>query len=468
MAEINTSIYNIPQNNALSQFGQMASGMNAMMQNRIMQEQFRTNMATGDAYRQALDPNTGQIDPRKLAMGVANSPAAYNLPQVMQQVQQQRQAAVGLETSEYELANKRLGTMRSTLGSLLANPNVSGKDVIAASTGLVSQGLATPKMVADAIATMPSDPKGLKVWLTDHMVNTMGAQEKLNAAYGTPQMQAGVDAQGRPMQMPISVSPITGVNQLPVNAGNAQMPGAPGMPQGGGVPVAQNAQGAQGIITGLAPGEQAAMDKSAAAFSALQDRVGGSAQRVFQLNQALTGLQGANTGPGTEFRNTLQSYILALPGGVGQSMVDEKGVVNYDKAMKYLMQNATAAAGAMGSDAKLASALSGNASTKISNLAAQDVVKASMALERVEQAQADVFARSGALPGEFSKWAVQWNKNVDPRAFALDMMDVKDRAKLIGELKGAERQKFIDSVKLAIGTGVIDPQSFQTQVAAKK
>lgn len=464
MAEVNTSIYALPQNNAISQFGQMAGAANSMMQNRIMQEQFRTNMATGQAYRQALDPATGQIDPRLLASGIANSPAAYNLPQVMQQVQQQKQADVALQSSEFELQNKRLGALRTALSSVVANPNATQGDYLRAGSQLVASGIVTPKMLADTFSTMPKDPKELRVWGTDHLLNVMSAQERMTAAYGTPQMQAGVDAQGRPMQMPISISPIAGVNTLPVNGGaqpGQPQGGAPGMPpQGapGGVPVSQNQQGAKGIVTGLAPGEAASMEKSAAAYQALQDDVGGSAQRVFQLGEALNGLQGTNTGPGTEWRNNVLSYALAA----GAPGIDPKDVASYDKAMKYLTQSASATAGAMGSDSKLATALTGNASTSISNMAAQDVVKANIALERIKQAQADVFGKTGALPGEFSKWSVQWNKNVDPRAFALDMMDVKDRAKLIEGLKSAEKQKFVDSVKLALGSGLIDPASFQT------
>lgn len=456
---VDTSIYNRPQGpNAITQFSQMAGTANALMQNRIMQEQMRTNLATGQAYRQAVDSTTGQVDPRLLTNAIVNSPAAYNLPNVLKDVQQQKQAGVALETSEYELANKRLGSLRSTLGSLLANPNATGKDVIGSTAQLVAQGVITPKMAADAMSGMPQDPKKLRVWLTDHMVNTMTAQEKMNAAYGTPQMQQGIDPRtNAPVVNPIAVSPLTGVRRLPVDSGAPGPGGAQSMTAPGG-----------GIQTGLAPGQSAAMEKSAASWQTLRDDVGSSAQRVFQLGEALKGLQGTATGPGTEFRNQLSSYVLALPGG--NSIVDAKGVASYDKAVKYLTQNSMAAAGQLGAgtDSKLATALTANASTSISNMAAQDVVKANIALERIKQAQADIFEKSGALPGEFSGWAVDWNKNVDPRAFAIDMMGAGDRKKLLGSLKGQEQRRFIDSVKIAISTGLVDPAALQTAIAAKK
>lgn len=469
MAEIDTSIYRNNQPNAIQQFGQMAGTMNALMQNRVMQQQMQTNLATSDAVKQATNPITGEFDPRLATARMSQGPAAYNLPQFMQQMTQQQQAQVGLDTSKFDLANKQLMAVRTALSSILAKPDASPTDYIHAAMEMVKTGMATPKMVSDMIATMPKGGPELKQWGINHLVNTMTAQERLNAVMGTPQMQQGVDAQGRPMQIPLSVSPIAGVNVLPVNQGNAQpgsapqgvMPGGQAQPNAGGLPVAQSQTGSTGLVTGMAPGQKENLESSAKAYSELQNEVGNSGQRVFQLQEALRGLQGTNTGPGTEFRNTLESYLLALPGAKGLGIVDEKGVINYDKAQKYLTQIASSQPGAMGSDAKLATASLASPSTKISNEAAKDIVKVLIGAERVKQAQADIFGKTGALPGEFSKWAVQWSKNVDPRAFSLDMLDGNARAELVNGLKGAERRKFFDSVKLALAAGVIDPAAFQ-------
>jgi hypothetical protein len=65
--------------------------------------------------------------------------------------------------------------------------------------------------------------------------------------------------------------------------------------------------------------------------------------------------------------------------------------------------------------------------------------------------------QQGGLPGEFSDWSVSWNKNVDPRAFTADMLEGDKLSKLMSSLKGTDKQRFLDSLRIAINTGVVDP-----------
>ena len=97
---------------------------------------------------------------------------------------------------------------------------------------------------------------------------------------------------------------------------------------------------------------------------------------MVSASSATEPLKNTTTGPGAEGRNAIVSFLAAAP-GINRLVPDfaVESVKNFDEAKKYLEQYAQGAASSMGpgSDAKLASALSANASTKISNLAAQDV-----------------------------------------------------------------------------------------------
>ena len=103
--------------------------------------------------------------------------------------------------------------------------------------------------------------------------------------------------------------------------------------------------------------------------------MGGSAGRLYQLHSALSDLQAlgpTGTGPSAGTLNNVRSYLQSLP-VVGQSLgIDPSQVANYDTANKYLTAYAAARAGAHGgtTDNQLATTLSSNASTHISNLAA--------------------------------------------------------------------------------------------------
>lgn len=243
--------------------------------------------------------------------------------------------------------------------------------------------------------------------------------------------------------------------------------GATSTVQPGGAPA--QAAGAPFNPTGLPAGEGVGLEHAGAAssdqWSALRQQVGGSASRLFQLHQALSGLENAgSTGPGTDAVNNAKSFLLAqspdwlkkyLPG------VDPQQIKSYDEANKYLTQYASGVAGSFGSttDHQLATTLAGNASTHISNLAAKDVVKANIALERMGQAQALAFQQTGETPDKFADWSVNWNTTHDPRAFLVDQLSPAERKKLQASLKpgSADYARFLNTYRQARDLGIISP-----------
>jgi hypothetical protein len=203
---------------------------------------------------------------------------------------------------------------------------------------------------------------------------------------------------------------------------------------------------------------QAAADNSANAYSAANTQAASFSQRQYQAKTALGALQQlgpTGTGPGTEGRNALVSYATSL--GFTAPSDQTKA---YDEANKYLTAFAAGMPGASGSDSRLATALSANASTHISNLAAQDVVRATIALDRQNQGALLAFNQlppAQRTPDQWQTFATNWSSKVDPRAYAFDLMTPAQRTKVVGGMSPAQKASFYGDVQNAVGLGLVQP-----------
>lgn len=346
-------------------------------------------------------------------------------------------------------------------------------------TGLLSGGdLSTPtiiKSITDHVAndnTMSTGADGVKAALgvlynpdgsettpqqrAQILTQTLGQVQKARTVmdarghYSTRQQQALQQSQGN-QQQPAPQTAASG--EIPENG-----PITLGGPMGG---VATSAPaGMSEAATGAATGATQAMND---AYTATQ----GASGRIFQLQQALTGLENSKTGPGQEEVNHLKSVFNAVaPDWLTKNLgaqFDPDKIASYDEANKYLTQYGSAQAGAMGghTDMALATALTGNPSTHISNLAAQNVVKATMALERMQQARVQAWQDSGQPPENFNKWSQQWGKSVSPQAFVFDSLDPVHKSQLIATLKQQplEYAKFKKTYNDGVASGFIDHQA---------
>lgn len=286
--------------------------------------------------------------------------------------------------------------------------------------------------------------------------------------------QIGVDSQGRKIMgtRAQAIAEATGGalnGAFGAPAGAPPVAGAPSQPGAAApAPAATGAVPGGGFVGGLGPAEEADLkntaDASIAQYNQAHAAVNGYAGRLVQLQQALHGLQNSPTGPGAETVNEIKSFLLAQGPAVLQSLgiTDPNQIASFDKANKYLTQYATNAATAFGAgtDHQLAATLTGNASTHISNLAAQDVVKTATALERMKAAQMQAFDQSGLPPHEFNKWSVGWQKNIDPRAFEFDLLTPDQRnalVKSLGKPGSAPYEAFAQKLLAAQRSGFITP-----------
>ena len=217
------------------------------------------------------------------------------------------------------------------------------------------------------------------------------------------------------------------------------------------------------IQTAASPGQATALKSSGDQYAAAGQTMATYAQQQEQLASALDGLKNTNTGPGTESRQAIASYMLALPGGIGQYLpgVDAKSIQAYDEANKYLTQTASGSPNAARSDAGLNTALASSPSVHISNAAAQDVLKANIGFRRAEMANYAAFQRTGLDPGQFTSWLAQRNQQMDPRAYSVDLLSGQQRQAALAGMSPAAKAKFLGTVRAAIGSGIIDPRALQ-------
>lgn len=457
---------------------------------------------------------TNQLSPVDIAAKWAATQNAVNQNRLfpgVQQLQSQeikkgeqgiQSNQIGIDKQTLDLINSRYQVVNGVIGSLAAKPGVTKDDVLAEGQKLVDMGFVPAEMLKQTLSNMPEDQTKLPQYLGQVLNTTMSAQEKANLAYGSPTV---IDT-GQAKQ-PISISPTKGIRSISEPIQNLPTPTEMNAPAVIGLnergqkiigtereritratgidPVTRQPVNTQqpyqqpggGIITELAPGEGENMQASAKAWQDARQYVAGdnntpngSAQRLLTLNSALKGLKNASeTGPGSATLNEMKSFIYTIAPSAGQLVgINPEQIASYDEANKYLTAYASQTAGAMGSDSKLATALSGNANTHISNLAAQEVVKANIALERAKMTQVSIFQKLGGTPEGFTDWAAEMNRNIDPRAFTVDLIDADKRKKMLSSMSADQKKKFFESMRLGIEAGVLDPAALGGEDARKQ
>ncbi len=248
------------------------------------------------------------------------------------------------------------------------------------------------------------------------------------------------------------------------------------------------------MVTGLGPGQQAALDvagkASADQWAALQNSVGGtagaggsgSAARIYMAQHALDLLQqgGPNaTGPSAPAVTGALSYMQSLP-GVGPlanklGITDPQSISNFEEIKKVLTASAMGRASAHGgtTDSQLATTLASNPSATLSTLTNSDLLKANIGLERMDQAQAKSFSTAtdpstGApmTPDQFSGFSSDWNSKMDPRAFVADQLSPQQFASTVKGMSPDDQAKFQNTFNTAVKNGWMAPPAWMQQPSA--
>jgi hypothetical protein len=474
---------------ALQQPIQTAATLQGLRQN---QTRLNANQAISDAYRQSVDPNTGEVDFGKLQALASQNGAGAFLPEFMGQIATQRNSQLQYETGQLEQALKQQQALRSTVGSVALDPNLGKTDmsqhIAQQIVGLVQSGVLPQAMAIRELKSIPGDPALQAAWVRTHLMNSLSGEAKIKALM--PQVQAintggatnvvainpmtGEPTVTGTMQNTVSpdtlvqnvetIDPVTG-RRYAITKGQqlAGQGGSGGAPQGQGYNGRYQQGGVPGgILTSLGPSEQSALtSQGTTSNTAAQDLHNAAADVPMRLNllqQARDSLAGINTGPGSDWRNTAKSFFNALAPDMAKKIGWTGDVQNYDEFKKILTNYASSVSGSLGSgtDARLNAAITGNANPNISKLANEDILAKTMAAEKMRAAQDYAFQNSGLTTDKFNQWQSQWNKAVNPDAFVYASMSPEQRAaytKRVGTTKAAQTKR--DLINLT-RSGVID------------
>lgn len=309
--------------------------------------------------------------------------------------------------------------------------------------------------VATLMGTKPNVPLNLNDPATmAHLVSSMGQVENgrgINPMVVSRGVQLAMAPPSAPGTAPGGLAP-------PVSReGPAQMP-----PTKGALPVGA-------LPSSLPPGSEREFAGATDQYVQAQTAANSFKNRSFALEQASHALENADTGPGSETVNHIKSFLSAqspeslkkyLPG------VDPDKIQAYDEAVKYLAQYARSQPGAANSDMQSQLSQTANASTHISPAAAQQVVKNTLGLERMNQAALTEFNRthpdgSGRL---YPRWLTnEFLPSQDPRGYSWDDMSASQRASTLAQInsiksdadRAATKQRLLNSTRTARQNGYV-------------
>jgi hypothetical protein len=488
---------------APGQFIQNMVGLKGqMIQQNQLTQQMGANQATSQAIQQSTDPTTGRIDTNKLSAIMSQDPrAAYNLLPTQNQILENQQKQLGLDTSQFDLALKRNTYLQGAIGGLLNKPEISQNDFYGIAADAVKNGLLPADVAAKQLSGLPSDPKTLREKAqqmffqaqdTAGKLQMMMPQNQVIDTGGTKQFVAVDPRTGNPMltgqiqntmapgdanSMVQVYNPQTQSMVMVTKAQAAQMAngggqgqqdpstlGLPGTGANGRYPQQQTMPGIPGggLSAGPSLGAGAAADVTAAGSAknalSLQANAEGSPQRVMFLQNMAKELTNFNAGPAADW--TAKAKALALqtfPGMAVASGIDPSTVASKEEFTKYatnLAMNSAAGLGG-GTDSQLATAISGNPHAELSSLGNAQIIQVLTGIERGTQAKNMAWQNSGVPPEQYGKWSAQWAKQVDPRVFVAPEMSQEDRAKMYNALKPADQERFMQSYRTAIQSGII-------------
>jgi hypothetical protein len=481
---------------------------NALIGVQSNSQKLQANRVLSDAYSQATDPSTGQIDFGKLQALATQGGAGAFLPEFMGKISEQRNQQLTYDQNKLKLAVDQQSDIRNRIGSLMGLPEFGKSDMSNAITDQITQAVQAGSLPIDQavreLKAVPKEPAKQAQWIQQHFLNSMSGEAKLRALL--PQVNQ-VDAGGAVNLIPTSpmtgqvaggitqinksltpgeatanvtvIDPATGASYQITKAQQLQMQGAgAATPQGAPAAGQQDYTGRYpgaaattpaaipgGIQTGLAPSQQAGLtaagDLSAKAAQDVATAAADAPMRLNLLQQARDALGNIQTGPGTDWRNTAASFINSLSPDVAKKIgaVDPDKIANYDEFKKILTNYASSISGSVGSgtDARLNAAITGNANPNISKLANDEILTKTIAAEKMRQAQAYAFQNSGLTPDQFTKWQTQWNKEVNPDAFAFATMTADQRQKFVDrEQKAGTLGKFKTDLAKLVRSGVLE------------
>jgi hypothetical protein len=488
--------------NPLAAYSNALQTANSVWQNRAQQ----AAQLSGQAYQGAIDAQ-GNFDPVKYRqnLAAAGPDAALAAGAGVTNAQ-------ALQGAQIDQAGRLRNLVASELAPL-ADPNLTPDQVhtglVNAATRLIAAGAPTQQVLSYAL-NAPTDPAARLQWLNQVRLSVAPPGQVQENLYGTPGTMMtpggvtvgtslsprgvltappgqGVQGGLTPAEMAQPVrwqdkdgvvhdttwaeyaqarglgnvaTPAT-VNGQPWQPGGAQQarPGPANPPRlnpqtpAGATQTPAGATPQLTDTTGPAPGTVQTAEASAKAYAEDNAAAGSYNDRVFPLAQAYNLLKDSTTGPGTEAINQMKSFLQARAATFGWQPSEIGGVGKFEELNKYMTQYVNKMGS--GSDARLASALSGNPSAHISTLANRDVISAMIGMERMRQAAITDFNNQNLPPSQWSSFLRSWQTSHDPRAFVVDMLPADKQQKMLTSMTPTERAAFGRTLDFIADNGAI-------------
>jgi hypothetical protein len=467
--------------NPLAAYGQAAQVAQGIWANRESQ----AKQLAGQAAQGAIDPATGQYnaEQNRTLLNQAGPGAALAAQQSLLNTQ-------SLSNDQLAQAKAKISWVNAASGAALQSGDYSDSAMLKLFQGGIANGMLTLPEVQRQMALLPPDAAGRQQWLQQHQMTAASTQQQLDQTYGSRQpVNTGpttefpvvppASAGGPGPVVPMGLSPGEGAQRVPTIDNNLYMPDGKtpnpnygqkvtvplgtitpstrgAQPAGGptapGAPSPTNqprlappatAGGGGALPSEIPPGADIPIKAANDAWAAANANANTYTQRSFPVTQALALAKSGEltTGQGAQAINDIKSWLQTRASTFGwnvQTIANSK----FQELDKYLQQNVNAQPMAAGSDARLASALTGNPSSHLNNLALTDVLKATQALQRMEQMAALDFRARGEPNGQFNRFMSDWQTSHDPRAFVFDQMSDEQRTKMVGGMKDGERAAF--------------------------
>jgi hypothetical protein len=473
-----------PQTSPLQTLGQYAQLQNLLIGNQQNQQTLDARQAIGQAYRQSIDPQTGQLNTQALLANVAQNPkAAYLAGDVAAAAQTRQNQQLTNQGLQLDQALKRANYASTELGSLIPlGDSITRQQVYAKIGDAINNGIQSPQEAAAFSASMPqTDGPALAQWVKQQYGTVLANQQYLQGQIqgistgGQTSLIQTSPLTGKASQIgalnntlspseataptqigtdPQTGQPIMGTRQQFVNAaqpagpfGNGRYP-TPGA----------NATPGGGIAMGLPVGQQPAMEEEGK-FSAQQyNEIAQNAANV-PANKALLqnmagDLQSFASGPGNvEWRTAVASINRAFG-----TNIDAKGVASAENFAKLGNQIALAQAGQMGAgtNEKLEASMQANPNPHLSVPGNQQIIHVLLgnqdAIGAWNQAAQSYQQANG--PASYQKFVADTSKYFDPRAFQMQQMTPEERASTWSAMTPAEQNQFKADVQKMSDAGM--------------
>lgn len=469
MAEVDTSSYQhgVKPLNPLEMLGNVANVQNLMNQNKLFNQQYQTNVGLGQIYKEAINPQTGQLDTSKVNALISGNPnVTLALPQAIQNSQEAAQRNIQLDMAKVDQAQKHIQAMANYTSELLALPHPSSNDVASTIGHALSSGLVSQPEAIQFWSNLPRDQAGnidegkIPQFLQQQQMQIMSAGERLNAISPPPDAVNTGSQTLFVRRSNFGAPTIAGAiqNTLPpttqvYNPQTRQMEFAGGGNGGGG-------QSGAGMAAAPPLGASSAAEVTGQASATQGMALQQMADQVPARKALLGNLEGAldqfTTGPGQNWKQVAKTFANAnLPTGM---QFDPKSIASqeeFNKQATQLAQSQFQSLGGTGTDAKLDSAMHTSPNDALSKLGNKGIIAMLKgnedAISVKNQAWQSWLQNHG--PESYGAFSTQFNKSYDPRVFQFQYLQPEDRKKSLGGMTKDEQKTFLNSYRTAISNG---------------